>query len=100
MLRGVVQCLEAGEVDGGLDLDRVAREAFVLDGDLHGRIRLLASERGAEAVLREHRRVDALREIAERLERFRHDVAGGLRPCRVPAAGLDGRACGRREASP
>ena len=38
-------------------------------------IRLLASERGSESVLREHRRVNALREITERLERFRHDVA-------------------------
>ena len=37
VLRGVVQCLEAREVDGGLDLDRIARETFVLDGDLDRR---------------------------------------------------------------
>ena len=65
MLGRVVQRFEAGEVHGRLDLDRVAADTVVLDGDAHRRVRLLAAQRRRQPVRGEHRRVDALRQITQ-----------------------------------
>ena len=68
VLGDVLQRLEAAEVDRGLDLLWVARDAVGLQGDRDRRLPGLRLERGRKTLVGEQRRVDAASEVAQVLE--------------------------------
>src|SRR2546426_6019418 len=70
VLRHVLQGLETTEVDGCLDLLRVAVHPVGLDVHGDGSLARLRTKSRAEPLVGQERRVDPTREVAQRLERL------------------------------
>ena len=69
VLHRVLHCLDTGEVDGTLHLHRVTRNAVGCDSDRQWVVQREPLQRGCQAEVGQHRRVDTLREQAQLVDR-------------------------------